>query len=178
MVLFNNPRWADGGSATTMRRRRSLVALGLFGALLVGVLCAVAHVVVERAANGLVFDPADHCPHTTVALVLGVGKNRNYHPRLRTAADLFLKGKVQALIVTGDNSRRSYNEPAEMKADLVALGVPEQYITCDYAGFRTLDSVVRAGKVFGQKRFLVVSQRYHCERAVFLASPHFSPHAF
>jgi SanA protein len=145
--------------------KRLIIALGALAAIL----CGVAHLVVERAARGLVFDAVHRCPEAPVAVVLGVGHNRNYRPRVSTAAELFLKGKVRALIVSGDNSRESYNEPARMRADLISMGVPEQFVTCDYAGLRTLDSVIRADRVFGQRRFLVVSQRYHCERAIFLA---------
>jgi SanA protein len=56
-----------------------------------------------------------------------------------------------------------------MKADLIEMGIPEEYITCDYAGFRTLDSVVRAKEVFGQDRFIIVSQRFHCQRGIYIA---------
>lgn len=76
---------------------------------------------------------------------------------------------MKALLVSGDNGSRQYDEPTAMKAALVAAGVPAERIVCDYAGFRTLDSVVRAREVFGQSRFLVVSQRFHNERAIFLA---------
>ncbi|MBL4771770.1 MAG: YdcF family protein, partial [Planctomycetes bacterium] len=80
-----------------------------------------------------------------------------------------IAGRVRALLVSGDNSRKSYNEPDAMRRDLIAAGVPAAYITCDYAGFRTLDSVIRAREVFGQDDFVVVSQPFHAERAVFLA---------
>ena len=76
---------------------------------------------------------------------------------------------MRALLVSGDHGRREYNEPDTMKAGLIERGVPGEYITCDYAGFRTLDSVVRAQSVFGQNSFVVVSQPFHAERAVFLA---------
>ncbi|MBC8443305.1 YdcF family protein [PVC group bacterium] len=122
-----------------------------------------------------VYARAEQCPPAPVAVVLGLAKkvkgrlNRFYMPRLEAAVELFSLGKVRGLIVSGDNSRRDYNEPGQMKADLVELGVPARYVTCDYAGFRTLDSVVRAAQVFGQTRFVVVSQRFHCQRAIFLA---------
>jgi SanA protein len=76
------------------------------------------------------------------------------------------------LIVSGDNGSKQYDEPTAMKEDLVRRGVPPDAIYCDYAGFRTLDSIVRAERVFGQRRFMVVSQRFHNERAVFLARRH------
>ena len=76
---------------------------------------------------------------------------------------------MKYIIVSGDNRTRYYNEPARMKKDLVRMGVPDAVIYCDYAGFRTLDSVVRADKVFGQKHYTIVSQEYQNVRAVYIA---------
>ncbi|WP_313608081.1 ElyC/SanA/YdcF family protein, partial [Dysgonomonas sp.] len=70
---------------------------------------------------------------------------------------------------SGDNSRKDYNEADDMRAALVEAGVPDSIIHCDYAGLRTLDSVVRMNEIFGQDSFIVVSQEFHNERAVFLA---------
>lgn len=117
-------------------------------------------------------------PELTVALVLGcsptVGGRPNlfYVYRMEAAARLYQSGKVRALIVSGDNGSKQYDEPTEMKEDLVRRGVPADAVYCDYAGFRTLDSIVRAERIFGQRRFMVVSQRFHNERAVFLARRH------
>lgn len=113
-----------------------------------------------------------------VALVLGcspmLGKRRNlfFDYRIEAATQLFKAGKVKALIVSGDNGSKDYDEPTMMKEALMAKGLPESVIYCDYAGFRTLDSVVRANSIFMQPRFIVVSQRFHNERAVFLARRH------
>jgi SanA protein len=111
-----------------------------------------------------------------VAVVLGAAPrladgrvNLFFRPRLEAAARLFKAGRVKALIVSGDNGSKNYDEPMEMKRVLIELGVPEGKIVCDFAGFRTLDSMVRAKEVFGQSRFIVVSQRFHNERAVYLA---------
>lgn len=117
-------------------------------------------------------------PVISVALVLGCSTrvagrpNLFYTHRIAAAVALHQAGKVKAFIVSGDNSTHQYDEPTAMKADLVALGVPAEIIYCDYAGFRTLDSVVRAHSIFGQKRFLIVSQHFHNERAIFLARQH------
>ena len=75
---------------------------------------------------------------------------------------------MEALIVSGGNHVKGYDEPSDMKRALIAAGVPEDRIVCDYAGFRTLDSVVRAKTIFGLDSFLVVSQDFHVRRAVFL----------
>jgi Uncharacterized membrane protein len=76
---------------------------------------------------------------------------------------------VQVFVVSGDNSRKDYNEADDMRAALVEAGVPDSIIHCDYAGLRTLDSVVRMNEIFGQDSFIIVSQEFHNERAVFLA---------
>ena len=130
---------------------------------------------VRAAAAGRCHDRAEAVPPMDVALVLGCSPRIQGRPnlffthRIEAASALFKTGRVKALLVSGDNGSRQYDEPTAMKAALVAAGVPAERIVCDYAGFRTLDSVVRAREVFGQSRFLVVSQHFHNERAIFLA---------
>ena len=82
---------------------------------------------------------------------------------------LYQAGKISYIVVSGDNSRKTYDEPTQMKADLVLGGVPEEVIFLDYAGFRTWDSVVRIKEIFSQDDFTIISQRFHNERAVYLA---------
>ncbi|HUR27902.1 MAG TPA: ElyC/SanA/YdcF family protein [Planctomycetota bacterium] len=134
---------------------------------------------VARVASGRCFESVADVPEAPVALVLGCSehlpdgrRNLYFARRIAAAAELFHANKVEALIVSGDNHCAEYDEPGAMKAALVAAGVPEEKLVCDFAGFRTLDSVVRARRVFGQNRLIVVSQRFHCERAVFLARAH------
>ncbi|TDU70785.1 SanA protein [Prosthecobacter fusiformis] len=134
-----------------------------------------SHVWVEKTAHDRCYDDVAKVPPMDVALVLGCSPriggltNLFYLYRMEAAAALFRAGKVKAFIVSGDNSTHQYDEPTAMKESLIAAGVPAEAIHCDYAGFRTLDSVVRADAIFDQKRFIVVSQRFHNERAVFLA---------
>lgn len=149
--------------------------------LLIGVLAIVAMIWgcewrIESVARQRCFDAVEGVPEAPVAVVLGAAPrladgrvNLFFRPRLEAAARLFKAGKVKALIVSGDNGSKDYDEPTEMKRVLIELGVPEGRIVCDFAGFRTLDSMVRAKEVFGQSRFIVVSQRFHNERAVYLA---------
>jgi SanA protein len=92
-----------------------------------------------------------------------------FQRRLDAAAELYHSGKVKKLILSGDNGRKDYYEPEAMRQELIVRGVPDQDIYCDYAGFSTLDSVVRAKTIFGAEKFLVISQRFHSERAIFLA---------
>ncbi|MBK9176485.1 MAG: YdcF family protein [Flavobacteriales bacterium] len=145
--------------------------------LLVPVLTALAvdwHV--RRAVTaGLHDDPSDLPPHS-VALVLGTGPtNRDGRPnwyfrqRIEAAEMLLRTGRVEHLLLSGDNGHRGYNEPLAMRAALMDRGVDSTRITLDFAGFDTFDSVVRARKVFGQERFIIVSQRSHNERALYIA---------
>ena len=96
-------------------------------------------------------------------------RNLFFTYRVQAAAELFHAGKVRFLIVSGDNHIRTYDEATDMKDELVRLGVPAERIQCDYAGFRTFDSVVRAKAVFGETELTVISQQFHNERAIFIA---------
>ncbi len=109
------------------------------------------------------------------ALLLGTakwrvsgGENPYYRNRIDAAALLYHAGKVKKIVVSGANRTIHYNEPRKMKLDLVARGVPAEDIVCDYAGLRTLDSVVRFKEVFGQDRGIVISQPFHTARAIYI----------
>lgn len=149
-----------------------IAAAGIAAALV------ASDLIVSIAARHAVVDHIDALEPAPVALLLGTarthrgGPNQFYEGRLETAAALFHSSKVRGILVSGDNGTPYYNEPIVMRKDLIALGVPADYITLDYAGFRTLDSVIRAKRVFGLEHVIVVSQRFHAERAVFLAGHH------
>ena len=135
-----------------------------------------SNVRIDRYAGGRLYDKVADVPHYHTALVLGTSPiGRNGMPnvyfisRIEATARLYKAGKIDRIIVSGDNRRKDYNEPEEMKQALVAKGIPEEIIFPDYAGFRTFDSVVRAKEVFGQTEFIVVSQKFHNERAIFIA---------
>lgn len=121
------------------------------------------------------YNNVDSIPAQKVALVLGAAKNIGNRPnpyfvnRIEAAAELYKAGKVKAFVVSGDNSRQTYNEPEDMRNALIDKGIPDSIIYLDFAGFRTLDSVVRMNKIFGQNSFIIVSQEFHNQRAVFLA---------
>lgn len=140
------------------------------------VLIIACQLIVLGGASGRHFDALTVLPQNRVGLVLGTNKfvargrhNAYYTQRITAAAKLYKAGKVEFLLVSGDNRRSDYNEPLTMKRDLIAAGVPKGKITCDYAGFRTLDSLIRAKEVFGQSKLTIISQRFHNERALFLA---------
>ncbi|WKB55479.1 SanA/YdcF family protein [Eleftheria terrae] len=156
--------------------RRGIVRGGLVGLAAAGVMLGYAHWQVESAARGRIAATPEAAGPQPVALLLGTAPETRGRPnffyveRLRAVVRLWQLGRVRAVLISGDNSRPDYNEPDRMKADLVAAGIPAAFITCDYAGLRTLDSVVRARQVFGLQRVLIVSQRSHVERAIYLAS--------
>jgi vancomycin permeability regulator SanA len=116
---------------------------------------------------------AGQVPATPVALVLGAGVTKHQPSimlarRLDLGAELYRRGKVRALLVSGDNSTEEYDEPTVMRNYLVARGVPERKVVLDYAGFDTWNSCVRAKRIFGVDRAIVVTQSFHLPRAVAL----------
>jgi SanA protein len=160
---------------TIKRAVLAVLIVALLTPLAAGAFAVWADRHVEVSAAGRVFDELDALPHREVAVVLGTSKysrgrlNSFYVGRIRAAAELYHAGKVDGILVSGDNSSVNYNEPAAMRADLIAQGVPAEHVTADYAGFRTLDSIYRAGDVFGLDTYVVVSQPFHIERALYLA---------
>lgn len=123
-----------------------------------------------------VFADPETLPSNDVAVVLGTSNkltdgspNPFFEYRIKMAATLYHAGKVRHFIVSGDNRTRFYNEPLEMKKALVKTGVPDSAITLDYAGLRTLDTIVRCKEVFGQNTITIVTQPFHCYRALFIS---------
>ena len=123
-----------------------------------------------------IYDDLTTLPHRQVGVVLGTAKyyrtgviNQYYRYRIQGAINAYNSGKVNYLLVSGDNALRSYNEPRTMRRDLIAAGVDPANIVLDFAGFRTLDSIVRTRKVFDTNDFIIITQRFHCERALFIA---------
>ena len=111
-----------------------------------------------------------------VGVVLGTSKyiknntlNLFYKLRMDKAIELFKSGTIELIIVSGDNSSKEYDEPTEMMNDLIEGGIPKNKIYCDYAGFSTYDSMVRMKKVFQQTEIIIISQKFHIERAVYIA---------
>lgn len=130
---------------------------------------------IDKSSKDYISGDPDMLPSVNTALVLGTAKylkygsqNPYFKYRIEATAELYKAGKIKYIIVSGDNSVRNYNEPLDMKNDLVAAGVPKEVIYLDYAGFRTLDSVVRMKEIFSQTRFIVVSQEFHNSRAVYI----------
>lgn len=121
------------------------------------------------------FQPAN-APSAQVAIVFGAGLLRDGSPtavlrdRVAAASQLYFDGKVQKLLMSGDNRFVDYNEPGAMRQYALDLGVPDEAITLDYAGQRTYDTCYRAKAIFGVKNALLVTQAYHLPRAVLTCS--------
>lgn len=131
---------------------------------------------VNRISEEYVFRKLEDVEPVKVGLLLGTSAklrsglpNAYFENRIQATLDLFNAGKIKHVLISGDNSVKNYNEPQDMKDRLVEGGIPESSITLDYAGFDTYDSMIRAKKVFGQRKFLVISQEFHVRRAVFIA---------
>ena len=131
---------------------------------------------ISYTSGSSIYTEIKDLPQKKAALLLGTAKyvakgkkNYFYVYRIRAAVALWKAGKVKAILVSGDNETKYYNEPARMQKDLIKAGVPKEYISLDYAGFRTLDSVVRAEAVFDLEDYIIVSQQFHLERALFIA---------
>lgn len=172
IVLRDIHRWF------TKHRMRLVVVLLVLVILPVAAMLWADHVC-RTSAAGRIFRSIDEVPRNEVALVLGTARktargfsNLHFKQRIEAAAKLYHSGKVRHLLVSGDNHIVGYDEPSDMRDALALAGVPTNAITCDYAGFRTLDSVLRAQSVFGLTHFTIVTEEFHCPRALWIARWH------
>jgi SanA protein len=155
------------------RKYRFLAAVAILLSILVIV---ISNFIIEISARGKTFTDPALTPKNKVGLVLGTsrmlvegGINPYYQHRIDAAITLYKAGKIEYILVSGDNGSIYYNEPTTIKKDLVKGGIPQEKIFLDYAGFRTLDSMVRAKFIFGLDSVTVISQQFHNERAIYLA---------
>ena len=171
----------DTETARTKKRKIVLRLLLVFAcAAFLGILALfAADRYVEHFADGRVYSDAEAVPAREYGLVPGTSRlvhgrhlNTYFFNRIRAAVELYRAGKIRKIIVSGDNSRTDYNETGDMERELIAEGVAPEDVLSDFAGFRTLDSVVRARNLFGANEITVISQRFHCERAIYLAARH------
>jgi SanA protein len=136
----------------------------------------LSNILIITRTQDYVFTDLSALPDHRVALVLGTshktiggGPNPFFEKRIETAAELYRLGKIDHFIVSGDNRSRFYNEPLAMQRALIKLGVPSSAITLDYAGLRTLDSIVRCKEIFGQDRITIITQPFHSYRALYIS---------
>jgi SanA protein len=154
--------------------RRIFLSAGVAG-LLGAIFIAWANFAAVHASRGKLYDDVEKIPASKVGLVFGTTdrfqdrENLYFRYRIDAAEKLWRAGKIKVILVSGDNREKYYNEPEKMRRALVGRGIPEDRIACDYAGLRTLDSVVRAKEIFGLDEAIFITQRFHNERAVYLA---------
>lgn len=155
--------------------KRVVSGLAAFMILAVLFTVIVSHEV-ETTTSSRIYTDVDSVPHNKVALLLGTNPlnkygrpNTYFTNRIDVATRLYHAGKVDFIIASGDNHIKGYDEPTAMRDSLISHGVPESRIILDFAGFRTLDSVVRAKEVFGCDTLTIISQSDHCARALYLA---------
>jgi SanA protein len=151
----------------------SIVAL----VIIICVVLAVDYKVTNKASKYLYSSVAE-IPHNKVGLLLGTSKytrygiNTFYKYRIEAAVSLYKAGKIDKILISGDNGTKTYNEPEMMRDDLVAAGIPLKDIKLDYAGFRTFDSIKRGKVIFGVDKMTIISQQFHNERALYIAHYH------
>jgi SanA protein len=132
---------------------------------------------VQKNAEGKTFNDVSKIPYNKVGLLLGTCKtmkdkktiNPFWKYRLEAAYELWKAKKIDRILISGDNGWHGYNEPQDFLDAFLALGVPDSCLICDFAGFRTHDSVIRCAKVFGQKKVTIISQEFHNDRALYIA---------
>jgi SanA protein len=156
-----------------MRKVKKIAIIFLLVVVAFIVICNVWIIVVAKDS---IYESVEEIPHRKVALVLGTSRklsdgspNPFFTNRIEAAYSLFNNHKVDHIIVSGDNRSRYYNEPAEMRKALVAKGIASTDITLDFAGLRTLDSIVRCQQIFGQDSVTIITQPFHCYRALFIS---------
>lgn len=168
MILFSK--------ITKKRIRKIFIRFLILGSIFALISIPISNRIIRNSAKNKMYSSSAKIPHNKVGLLLGTSKylsngtiNQYYQNRIDATLSLYKAGKIDFIIVSGDNSRKEYDEPTTIKNDLIACGVPADKIFLDYAGFRTLDSVVRCDKIFGQKSITIISQKFHNERALFIA---------
>lgn len=155
---------------------RWLKKILLFLTLFFIVTLLACNIWIVKSTESKVFSDLTQLPDHRIGLVLGTshrsvggGPNPFFQNRIKTAADLYRMGKIDHFILSGDNRTMFYNEPIEMRKALIKQGVPMDVITLDYAGLRTLDSVVRSKAIFGQDKITIITQTFHSYRALFIS---------
>lgn len=154
-----------------MKSRRVILLGAILSLLVLGLL-----VVCPFSSMGtFIYQETTGLPQKRAWLLLGTTpsvegrKNIFFEQRILAAKELYGAKKIDAIIASWDNAHYSYNEPELMKQALIKAWIPEEKIILDYAGFRTLDSVVRAREVFSQTGYIIISQDFHLERALYIA---------
>ena len=159
------------------RKKKVMLMLFLLTGLVIFCTTYFCNQAIENSASGKLYTETEQIPFNNVGLLLGTSRygrkgfiNPYYDYRIKATLRLLNAGKINYLVISGDNGHSDYNEPEMMRADLMKAGIDSSIIYLDYAGFRTFDSVVRLKKIFGQTSTTVISQQFHNERAIYIAS--------
>src|SRR3954453_23138636 len=160
-----------------MRKRRMLLLSFLLLVAAALVCIYLCNRVIDNAAKGKLYSNVHDIPFHKVGLLLGTSKylangdvNAYYLYRIEAAVNLIKAGKIKYIVVSGNNNSNGYNEPEQMKADLMKAGIDSAIIFPDYAGFRTFDSMIRLKEIFSQDSVTLISQAFHNARALYIAS--------
>ena len=156
-----------------MRRFFKLLTILILVCLPVIFICN--HIIVDNAKSRL-YSNVQTIPYNRIGILLGTSKymkkkliNPYYTYRVNAAAELIRAKKIKYLVISGDNSQKHYNEPESMRRDLISAGIDSTILFMDFAGLRTFDSIKRLREVFGQDSATIISQKFHNERAIYLA---------
>ena len=157
-----------------MKRNPFKIVIGIV--ITIVLLVLLCNLIINFSADGKNFSQLESVPNNKVGILLGTSKklvggqpNLYYSYRIKAAVILFEAKKIEFILVSGDNGSIYYNEPKTIKKDLILAGIPSEKIFLDYAGFRTLDSMVRAKEVFGLEKVTIISQKFHNQRAIYIA---------
>jgi SanA protein len=160
-----------------MRKKRVFLYSIVFAILSLLTTIYFCNKIIIDATKDNLYSDLNKIPFNKVGLLLGASKygkhghnNPYYDNRIEAAINLLKNAKIKYIIISGDNSRKDYNEPASMRSDLIKGGIDSTKIYLDYAGFRTFDSIIRLKEIFGQDSVTIISQQFHNERAIYTAS--------
>ena len=159
-----------------MKRRRQILYSSIAILVILAIIVALCNISVDRNAEGRTFSNINDVPTMQTALLLGTnpktrdGKrpSSSYLARINATAELYKHGKFRQLIISGDK-REGYDEPQTMRHDLTERGVPDSIIMMDGQGYRTLLSLRNSKQYFGVHDMIIISQKWHNERSIFLA---------
>ena len=178
LKTFKNPyEKSETGTILAMVKKifNMLIHILFWMGLAALVLMALSRVVTGLYSRAKIYT-VDSSPINRVAIVFGAGLQRDGSPspvlrdRVQAAAQLYFDGKVEKLLLSGDNRFVDYNEPGAMRAYAISLGIPDEDIVLDYAGRRTYDTCYRAKNIFGLTEAILVTQTYHLPRALFICN--------
>ena len=175
-MFYHSSGLRNNSLRTKQPMKRCWLVMGGIALTVIIAVIFLLNYVVSNSTKAFLFDDSNLLPNNKVGVLLGTSKylgkgrvNEFWKNRVDASITLFNLGKIKCIIISGDNSKMYYNEPIEMKKELVKHGILDSVIFLDYAGFRTFDSMIRAYKIFGQSNFTVISQKFHNERAVYIA---------